>query len=94
MKEKQDKKEKIERDIQTEDYKIKKENEQNEEREILDKKSLTLRKYLDVNIVPFLSEGLHEILVKLPENPVDYLSEFLFKISLKVPKPDPFTFEF
>lgn len=33
--EKQDHREKISRDIQLEDYKIKKENEQNEEKEIL-----------------------------------------------------------
>ena len=53
-----DKKQKITRDTQNEDYVMKKENEQNEEREILDKKSLALRKYLDINLVPILSEGI------------------------------------
>ena len=49
------KKENITRNIQAEDYRMKKQNEQNEERQILDKKSLALRKYLDVNLVPILS---------------------------------------
>lgn len=88
-----DKKEKIIRDIQNEDYVMKKENEQNEEREILDKKSLALRKYLDLNLVPILSEGIKEILTNFPKDPVDRLAEFLFKNSLKVPNPDPSTFD-
>jgi adenylate kinase len=89
-----DKKEKITRDIQNEDYMMKKENEQNEEREILDKKSLALRKYLDVNLVPILSEGIAELLHSFPKDPVDFLAEFMFKNSLKVPNPDPSTFDF
>jgi hypothetical protein len=51
-----------------------------------------LRKYLDANVVPFLVEGIQEILKELPSNPVDHLAEFLFKVSLKVPNPDPSTF--
>ena len=89
-----DKKEKITRDIQNEDYIMKKENEQNEQREILDKKSLALRKYLDVNLVPILSQGIVELLHSFPKDPVDTLAEFLFKNSLKVPNPDPSTFDF
>lgn len=89
-----DKKEKIIRNIQNEDYVMKKENEQNEEREILDKKSLALRKYLDVNLVPILSEGIAELLESFPKDPVDMLAEFLFRNSLKVPNPDPSTFDF
>jgi adenylate kinase len=89
-----DKKERITRDIQNEDYMMKKENEQNEEREILDKKSLALRKYLDVNLVPILSEGIAELLHSFPKDPVDFLAEFMFKNSLKVPNPDPSTFDF
>jgi hypothetical protein len=50
-----DKKHNIIRNVQNEDYMMKKENEQNEERDILDKSSLALRKYLDVNLVPILS---------------------------------------
>ena len=53
---------------------MKKENEQNEERDILDKTSLALRKYLDVNLVPILSEGIVELLSKFPEDPVDTLA--------------------
>lgn len=60
----------------------------------MDKKSLALRKYLDVNLVPILSEGIAEILSKFPKDPVDMLAEFLFKNSLKVANPDPSTFEF
>jgi adenylate kinase len=71
---------------------MKKENEQNEEREILDKKSLALRKYLDVNLVPILSEGIFKILQEFPKDPVDSLAQFLFKNSLKVLNPDPSTF--
>ena len=73
---------------------MKKENEQNEEREVLDKKSLALRKYLDINLVPILSEGIVELLGTFPKDPVDTLASFLFKNSLKVPNPDPSTFEF
>lgn len=61
-----DKKEKIIREIQKEDYDMKKKNEQNEEREILDKTSLALRKYLDVNLVPILSEGIVALLNDCP----------------------------
>ena len=71
---------------------MKKENEQNEEREILDKKSLALRKYLDVNLVPILSEGIFKILQEFPKDPVDSLAQFLFKNSLNVSNPDPSTF--
>ena len=71
---------------------MKKENQQNQERQILDKKSLALRKYLDVNLVPILSNGIFEILKEFPKDPVDRLAEFLFKNSLKVPNPDPSTF--
>jgi adenylate kinase len=89
-----DKKEKIIREIQKEDYDMKKKNEQNEERDILDKTSLALRKYLDANLVPILSEGIVELLNNFPNDPVDNLAEFLFKNSLKVPNPDPTTFDF
>jgi hypothetical protein len=58
----------------------------------LDKTSLALRKYLDVNLVPILSEGIVELLNDFPEDPVDTLASFLFKNSLKVPNPDPSTF--
>jgi len=60
----------------------------------LDKKSLALRKYLDINLVPILSEGIVELLNKFPADPVDTLAEFLFKNSLKVRNPDPSTFDF
>lgn len=53
-----------------------------------------MRKYLDVNLVPILSEGILEILKEYPKDPVDKLAQFLFKNSLKVLNPDPSTFEF
>lgn len=59
----------------------------------MDKSSLALRKYLDVNLVPILSEGIVKILNDFPEDPVDFLAQFLFENSLKVPNPDPSTFE-
>jgi hypothetical protein len=40
----------------------------------LDKNSLALRKYLDVNLVPILSEGIVKILTDFPEDPVDFLA--------------------
>ena len=61
-----DKKHNIIRNIQNQDYMMKKQNEQNEERDILDKNSLNLRKYLDVNLVPILSEGIVKILSEFP----------------------------
>ena len=55
---------------------------------------MALRKYLDGNLVPILSDGIVKILKEFPEDPVDKLAEFLFENSLKVPNPDPSTFEF
>ncbi len=69
-----DKKHNIIRNIQNQDYMMKKQNEQNEERDILDKNSLNLRKYLDVNLVPILSEGIVKILSEFPQDPVDCLA--------------------
>lgn len=88
-----DKKQTILRDIQQQDYQLKKQNEQNEEKDALDQSSRPLRRYLDANLVPILSEGIVEILTKFPSDPVDTLAEFLFQNSLKVPNPDPSTFE-
>ena len=53
---------------------MKKKNEQNQERDILDKTSLALRKYLDANLVPILSEGIVELLSQFPNDPVDNLA--------------------
>ena len=88
-----DQKQTILRDIQQEDYQLKKQNEQNEEKDALDQSSRPLRRYLDANLVPILSEGIVEILTNFPSDPVDTLAEFLFQNSLKVPNPDPSTFE-
>ena len=60
----------------------------------MERKSLSLRKYLDTNVVPFLSDGIVEILKENPKDPVDTLAKFLFENSLKVPFPDPSTFDY
>ena len=45
--------------------------------------------YLQDNLVTFLAEGLQDICLKQPEDPVDALAEYLFKRSLEVRYPDP-----
>jgi adenylate kinase len=45
--------------------------------------------YLQDNLVTFLAEGLQDICLKTPEDPVDALAEYLFKRSLEVRYPDP-----
>jgi adenylate kinase len=44
---------------------------------------------LNENVVPFITEGLIELVKSTPEDPVDFLAEFLFKRSLHVQAPDP-----
>ena len=60
-----------------------------EEKEDLDKKSAPIRNYLSDNLVPILSDGLIDICIRQPDDPVDALAEYLFKRSLEVPYPDP-----
>ena len=45
--------------------------------------------YLQDNLVTFLAEGLQDICLKQPEDPVDALAEYLFKRSLEVRYKDP-----
>lgn len=59
------------------------------ERDILDAKSQPIRQYLMDNLVPILTDGLHEICKRSPADPVDFLAEYLFRRSLDVPYPDP-----
>lgn len=40
-------------------------------------------------MVTFLAEGLQDICLKQPEDPVDALAEYLFKRSLEVRYKDP-----
>jgi adenylate kinase len=51
---------------------------------VLDKKSLSLRKYLSEHVVPILTEGILKICADIPEDPVDYIAEFLFRESTRV----------
>ena len=60
-----------------------------EEKEELDKKSAPIRNYLSDNLVPILTDGLIDICIRQPDDPVDILAEYLFKRSLEVPYPDP-----
>ncbi|CAD8079439.1 unnamed protein product [Paramecium primaurelia] len=89
LKELRDKKEDELWKIQEEEYKIKQEHSVNYEKELLESRSLPLRQYLNDNVVPFITEGLVEIVKQNPENVIDFLSEFLFKRSLQVRFPDP-----
>merc|ERR1712060_199199 len=59
------------------------------QKDTLDTESQTIRMYLQDNLVLFLAEGLQDICVKQPDDPVDKLAEYLFKRSLDVKYPDP-----
>ena len=60
-----------------------------EQKEQLDLKSQPIRQYLMDNLVPFLTNGLIDVCLKQPEDPVDCLAEYLFKNSLHVEQPNP-----
>ena len=60
-----------------------------QQKDILDTQSQNIRMYLQDNLVTFLAEGLQDICLKTPEDPVDALAEYLFKRSLEVRYPDP-----
>jgi len=60
-----------------------------QQKDILDNQSLNIRMYLQDNLVTFLAEGLQDICLKQPEDPVDALAEYLFKRSLEVRYKDP-----
>ena len=60
-----------------------------QQKDMLDTQSQNIRMYLQDNLVLFLAEGLQEICVKQPDDPVDALSEYLFRRSLDVRFPDP-----
>ena len=48
------------------------------EKELLEKKSEVLRRYLAENVIPVLSKGILNVCQKLPEDPVDELANYLF----------------
>ena len=52
-----------------------------QEMELLEARSLPLRRYLMKNVIPSLTEGLLETCKVMPEDPVDYLAEYLFRVS-------------
>ena len=52
---------------------------QQQERELLEVRSIPLRTYLMQHVIPTLTEGLIEVCKLKPEDPVDYLAEWLFK---------------
>ena len=60
-----------------------------QQKDVLDTESQNIRMYLQDNLVTFLAEGLQDICVTQPEDPVDALSEYLFRRSLEVRYPDP-----
>ena len=49
-----------------------------QEKDLLEKKSEVLRRYLAENVIPVLSKGILYVCKKLPENPVDELAYYLF----------------
>lgn len=65
--------EKEKRRLQEEEYTIKMKALEDQEREILDKKSQPLRQYMAERVVPVLTMGLLEVCKKIPEDPVDFL---------------------
>ena len=60
-----------------------------QQKDILDTQSQNIRMYLQDNLVTFLAEGLQEVCLKQPEDPVDALAEYLFRRSLEVRYKDP-----
>ena len=48
------------------------------EKELLEKKSEVLRRYLAENVIPVLSKGILHVCQTLPEDPVDALAYYLF----------------
>ena len=60
-----------------------------QQKDILDTQSQNIRMYLQDNLVTFLAEGLQDICLKQPQDPVDALAEYLFKRSLEVRYKDP-----
>ena len=49
-----------------------------QEKDLLEKKSEVLRRYLAENVIPVLSKGILHICKTLPEDPVDELAYYLF----------------
>lgn len=60
-----------------------------QQKDEIDNQSQNIRMYLQDNLVQFLADGLHDICVRQPVDPVDALAEYLFKRSLDVKYPDP-----
>ena len=82
----------VERQLRTQKQNQIKANQQairEEQKEQLDLKSQPIRQYLVDNLVPVLTEGLIDVCLKQPEDPVDCLAEYLFKHSLHVECPNP-----
>jgi len=52
---------------------------QQQERELLEVRSIPLRNYLMQHVIPTLTEGLIEVCKLKPDDPVDHLAEWLFK---------------
>jgi adenylate kinase len=49
-----------------------------QEKDLLEKKSEVLRRYLAENVIPVLSKGILHVCKTLPEDPVDELAYYLF----------------
>ena len=49
-----------------------------QEKDLLEKKSEVLRRYLAENVIPVLSKGILHVCKKLPKDPVDELAYYLF----------------
>jgi len=82
----------LERELRKQKEKYTKERNQTikeNEREMLDAHSSSIRTYIMENLVAILSDGLIDVCRKTPEDPVDHLAEYLFKQSLHVDNPDP-----
>lgn len=53
-----------------------------DDEELIETCSLPLRKYLMMNVIPTLIDGLVDVCQTKPEDPIDYLAEYLFKASV------------
>jgi adenylate kinase len=80
-KESRDAAEKAEREVAQKEEQDRLEEIKRQETELLEARSLPLRRYLMKNVIPSLTEGLLETCKVMPEDPIDYLAEYLFRVS-------------
>ena len=57
-----------------------------QEKDLLEKKSEVLRRYLSENVMPLLAKGILTVCESMPDDPVDALANFLLENSFNMQK--------